>query len=117
MKRKQIIQYREPLEDFLYRLRLVIWISIALSVGLFALAIWFLFKKMLLSSVLVSTLGFIVFRVVRKYSVIITKRWVRSRGEQEEMLHFLDEEMEGSTSRDFFHLLERALAVVDEKGS
>ncbi len=114
MKRKQIIEHKEQLEAFLYRLRLVIWISIVLSIGLFALATWFLLKKMLLSSVLVSTLGFIIFRVVRKYSVIITKRWVRSRGEQEEMLNFLDEEMKGTTSREFFHLLERALAVVDE---
>ena len=113
MKRSQIIQYKEPLEFFLERLRWVIWGSIGLSILLFATAILLLYNNMLLSSVVVATLAFLTFRVLREYAVIIATKWVRSRGEQEEMLHFLDEEIKGSTPREFFLLLERALKVID----
>ncbi len=113
MKRNQIIQYKKQLEAFLHRLRFVIWTSVALSVGMFFIAILLLLKKMLLSSVLIATLAFITFRVLREYSVIITKIWVRSRGGQEEMLLFLDKEMKDTSSRDFFHLLEHALQVIE----
>ncbi len=113
MKRSQIIQYKEPLELFLKHLRWVIWGSIGLSILLFATAILLLYNNMLLSSVVVATLAFLTFRVLREYAVIIATKWVRSRGEQEEMLHFLDEEIKGSTSREFFLLLERALKVID----
>ncbi len=117
MKRNQIIHHKAQLESFLWRLRFVIWMSVAIAMGMFLIAVWLLFKKMLFSSVLMATLGFIVFRVLREYSVIITKKWVRSRVGQEEMLLFLDKEMKGTSSRDFFHLLERALQVIERNKS
>ena len=113
MKRSQIIQFKKPLKLFLKRLRWIIWGAIGLSALFFALAILFLYNNMLLSSVVVATLAFLTFHVLREYSVIITTKWMKSSGEQEEMLYFLDEEIKGSTPREFFLLLERAIDVID----
>ena len=115
MKRAEIIQYKEQLNIFLHKLRVIIGMSIFISVCMFLISIIFLYNKMLVGSMLMATLAYITFHLLRKYSVSMAKKWVRVGGGQEEMLYFLDKEMNGTTPRDFFCLLERALKVIDEK--
>ncbi len=115
MKKKQIILYKKPLKNFLQVLRRVIWCSIAFSGALFLLATLFWYKQMLISAMLTATAAFLSFHLLQKYSVIITKKWFQSRGGQEEVLVFLDEEMNGRSARDFFQRLEQALKIIDDK--
>jgi hypothetical protein len=113
MKRHQIIQHREQLEIFLNRVRYILWGSVVLTLFLFIVSIFFLYKEMLLTSVVVATVAYLFFRLSRENAVNIARKWGESRGGQEEMLFFLDKEMKGNNQREFFILLEQAMKLVD----
>ncbi len=114
MKRREIIQYRKQLVCFLTKLRCVIWLSLVITLLLFISSIVFFYYKMLLSAAFTATAAYFSFKVISSNALSITKKWVQYKGEQEEMLLFLDKEMKGKKPREFFSLLEKALNSVDE---
>ena len=69
---------------------------------------------MLISAAFSATAAYFAFKVVSSNALSITKKWQKYKGEQEEMLFFLDKEMKGKKPREFFTLLEKALHIVDD---
>lgn len=115
MKRKQLVKYRQELKRLIEILRLIFGVSLALSLVLFILSIYLYFEKMLIPAVVTATMAFLVFRLVKTYSIDIARKWMSREAEHEELFNFLDEAMEGKSNKEFFDLLQQALAVVDEK--
>ena len=114
MKKQQIKSYKKQLEYFLHVTRVITWCSILLATILFFLSVLLYYKHMLPGAMLSATFGLISFQVLYKYTVIICKWWLRSRGVQEDVLLFLDEEMKGRSKGEFFRLLEQALKIVED---
>ena len=83
-----------------------------ISLILYAVAINSYFNHESLQAILFASLAFVLFHILRRYVVSIAKLFFKVRGGHDEMLQFIEEELNGRSQRDFFELIEKAMVVI-----
>jgi len=127
MNRQQIIQFQPQLQLLLQRLRIINLSLIALVIILYSISIYCLLKEQMVVAISLATMAAIIFHLSQKYTLFVVKHWLFKDKENRRMLAFIDKEIEviakkntphykkSDAIKEFFAVLEKALAVIDSK--
>ncbi|MCK5726469.1 MAG: hypothetical protein KAH22_06565 [Thiotrichaceae bacterium] len=114
MNRKDIINHKALLVDFMNMNRSINTLSIVSVVLLYSIALYLLIEHHLVMAIILSTIGFILAKLYLRYSIYLSRYLLSYREGAEEVLLFIDKELEGKESKQFLEMLGGALNMVKE---
>ena len=112
MNKKQLLKHEKELNVFIRLVKVITITTLIMSLILYGISINSYFKHEFLQAVLLASLAFSIFHILRRYVVSIAKYFLKVRGGHDEMLQFIEEEMLGKSQRDFFELINKAMQVI-----
>ena len=115
MNRQQLVKYTKPLHEFIRLVKVIIFVGVVLSMILYGLAINSYFNHVMYEAVLFATLAFASFHGLRRYVISIAShlfRYLGKNGKHDEVMDFIEQQLEGKQQRDFFVLLDKAMATI-----
>lgn len=114
MTREQLLKYEQSLHKFMRMVKGITTTGAVLSMILYGLALNSYFNHQLYSAVILATIAFIAFHLLRRYVVSITCYIFRRLGDYHEMLDFIEQSLADKEQRTFFLLLEKALTTIQK---
>lgn len=114
MNRQQLVKYTKPLCAFIHLVKLITFVGVTVTLILYGLAINSYFNHEMYGAVLFASIAFISFHWLRRYVVSIASYLFRRLGENNEVMDFVEQQLEGKQQRDFFTLLDKAMAAIEK---
>lgn len=112
MKRQQLVKYEQSLYTFIRLIKLITFIGVVFALIFYGLAINSYFNHEMYLAVLFASIGFIAFHWLRRYVVSIASYLFRRLEGNDEVMDFVEEQLEGKQQRDFFILLDKAMIAI-----
>jgi len=113
MDREDIIRYKNPLIEFIDLHRRINTVFIVSIIVLYSLSLFLLLKSYLIVAVILATLGFVLAKLMLMYSTHVSLYFFKYRKPSEEVLLFIDRELEKKDQNKFIITLAKALEMLD----
>ncbi len=112
MNRQQLVKYAQPLYAFIHLVKLISFTGVIFALIFYGLAINSYFNHEMYRAVLFASIAFISFHWLKRYVVSITSYLFRRLEGNDEVMDFIDQQLEGKQQRDFFILLDKAMVAI-----
>jgi hypothetical protein len=112
MNRQQLVKHAQPLYAFIRLVKLITFTGVIFSLIFYGLAVNSYFNHEMYRAVLFASIAFVSFHWLRRYVVSIASYLFRCLGENNEVMGFIDQQLEGKQQRDFFILLDKAMMAI-----
>ena len=121
MNRQEILEFHPQLLILLHRLKIVNLFFITVVIILYVIAVYCLLKEQMFLAVFLASIAAMTFHFSQKYMLKGVWFYLGKDKNNQRMLEFLDKEMarklgatrKSSEIKAFFHLLEKAIKVVE----
>jgi len=114
MNRQQLVKYTQPLYAFIRMVKLITMMGVVFTLVFYGLAINSYFNHEMYRAVLFASIAFIAFHGLRRYVVSIAVYLFRQLGGHDEVMDFIEQQLEGKQQRDFFILLNKAMVTIEK---
>ncbi len=112
MNREQLVKYEEPLYAFIRLVKLITFMGVVFALIFYGLAINSYFNHEMYRAILFASIAFIAFYWLRRYVVSIASYLFRRLEGNDEVMDFIEQQLEGKQQRDFFILLDKAMIAI-----
>ncbi|HHL19006.1 MAG TPA: hypothetical protein ENJ33_04660 [Thiothrix sp.] len=112
MNRQQLVKYAQPLCAFIRLVKLITSIGVVFALIFYGLAINSYFNHEMYQAVFFASIAFISFHWLRRYVVSIASYLFRRVEGNDEVMDFIDQQLEGKQQRDFFIFLDKAMMAI-----